>query len=257
MTHLDKMERSPEFYAKVKNYRRSEAAVIFGKQLHEQHLRLDSKDLSYRIINHWEKNGLLLNARPDGKGWRRYSIIDVIWINIMGALRDFGYSIEALKKLRDFLDRKDWKHQLSAMDLIEYYTAKVLSQKTQTFICVFSDGCLGILNNVEYQDMVGMMSTRNHININLNVIIQKVFEQVDLNPVLEEMLEITPNETYLLANARTGNYEYIDVRITPESGLTYSPQDIRKNFVELIDIINNDKFQEISIKVKGHDAVSI
>ena len=45
--------------------------------------------------------------------------------------------------------------KLSAMDLIEYYTAKVLSQKTQTFICVFSDGCLGILNNAEYQDMVG------------------------------------------------------------------------------------------------------
>ena len=107
MTHLDMMERSPEFYNKVKLYRRSEAAVIFAKQLHEQYLRLDNEDFSYRIINHWEKNGLLLNARPDGKGWRRYSIIDVIWINIMGALRDFGYSIEALKKLRAFLDRKD------------------------------------------------------------------------------------------------------------------------------------------------------
>ena len=63
------------------------------------------------------------------------------------------------------------------------------------------------------------------------MIIQKVFDQVDLNPVLEEMLEITPNETYLLANARTGNYEYINVRITRESGLTYSPQDIERTLL--------------------------
>ena len=257
MTHLDKLERSPDFYEKVKDYRKTEAAKYFSQQLHEQYLRLDSEEFSYRIINHWEKNGLLLHSRPDGKGWRRYSIIDVLWINIIGGLRNFGYSIESLKKLREFIVRADWKHQLSALDILEYYTAKILSQKSQTFVVVFNDGTMGLLNNIEYQDMISLMTTKDHLNINLNTIIQKVFEDVDLNPVLEEMMEITPDETYLLANARTGNYEYISVKITPETGLTYSPQDVKKNFLEIIDILNHDKYQKISIKVKGHDPISI
>ena len=49
-------------------------------------------------------------------------------------------------------------------------------------------------------------------------------------------MEINPKEMFLLANARTGNYEYINVKITEETGITYSSKEYYKNFPELIDI---------------------
>ena len=45
------------------------------------------------------------------------------------------------------------------------------------------------------------MSTRNHININLNTV-QKVFGSPDWNLAFEEMLEITPNEPLSLMRVR-------------------------------------------------------
>ena len=255
--HTNNIERPLGFYNNLRNYFNTEAASYFSEQINHQKLRIDSDDFSYRIINHWEKNGLLLNIRPDGKGWRRYSVIDLLWINIIGSLRKFGFSIESLKSLRSFIGQQIDGEDFNTLDLLTYYTGKVLSQKLQTFVLVFSNGTMDIMNNSEYQEATSEVGINNHIKINLNNILKKIFEDVNLEPVLEEMMELTPNEIYLLANARTGNYEYINIQITEHSGLTYSPDDIKKNFIELIDIINNEKFRSISIKVQGKDLISI
>ena len=49
-------------------YYKSEIGKKISKQFNVKSSRLQKKDLSYRIINHWEKFGLLTVSRDSEKG---------------------------------------------------------------------------------------------------------------------------------------------------------------------------------------------
>ena len=52
------------------------------KKMQERNKRIEIKEFSYRIINHWEQNGLVEVDREGGTGWRKYSVCDLIWMKI-------------------------------------------------------------------------------------------------------------------------------------------------------------------------------
>jgi len=49
---------------------------------------------------------LITSNRPDDKGWRRYSLIDVVWLNIIKELRRFGYPLDQILKVKKNISRK-------------------------------------------------------------------------------------------------------------------------------------------------------
>lgn len=85
------------------------------------------KDLaikSSRVLNHWDKQGLLLTTRDSHEEWRKFSFIDVVWINIITELREFGYPIPKIKKIKAKLLSKttladSLKKQQGAIDILK------------------------------------------------------------------------------------------------------------------------------------------
>ncbi|RYG08330.1 MAG: MerR family transcriptional regulator, partial [Chitinophagaceae bacterium] len=45
--------------------------------------------ISYRELNSWEKEGLLTVQR-EGREWRKFSVIDALWVKLIKELRGFG-----------------------------------------------------------------------------------------------------------------------------------------------------------------------
>jgi len=52
---------------------------------------LVNKSISSRMLNHWEELNLIDNNRENGKGWRKFSILDSVWMEIIVELRNFGF----------------------------------------------------------------------------------------------------------------------------------------------------------------------
>lgn len=58
--------------------------------------------ITYRELNHWSSLGLLGGERGDDvRSWRKLSLRDLFWLRILKELRDFGLSLEAIKKIYD------------------------------------------------------------------------------------------------------------------------------------------------------------
>ena len=66
-----------------------------------------AENYSARVLNHWEKEGVLNDLREGGRGWRKYSPMDRIWIKLVQQLRAFGYPLSKIKVLKENLYDKN------------------------------------------------------------------------------------------------------------------------------------------------------
>jgi hypothetical protein len=61
---------------------------------------------TYRFINYLTSTGLLDDRREaTGKGWRKFSYVECIYLNIVIALRKFGVKAEAIKPVHDLFSQ--------------------------------------------------------------------------------------------------------------------------------------------------------
>ena len=69
--------------------------------------RYSVKDLPIesRVLNHWKEENILLENQIEKNKWGKFNLIDLIWINIIKELRDFGISIPLIKSIKnDIID---------------------------------------------------------------------------------------------------------------------------------------------------------
>ncbi len=60
--------------------------------------------ISYRTINSWESGGLMLTERPNTRNWHKFSFVEFVWLNIVFELRQLGFPLPKIKRLKDFLN---------------------------------------------------------------------------------------------------------------------------------------------------------
>lgn len=68
--------------------------------LRSQYITAGNTSFGYRTINHWEEKGLISNSRNTGKGWRKFCISEITFLAFADELRQIGYSIDLLKKVK-------------------------------------------------------------------------------------------------------------------------------------------------------------
>ena len=61
--------------------------ISIKKQFNLHNLKVDDKRLSSRILHHWYKTGLITDNRPNGKGWKKFSFSELVWVHIIFKLR--------------------------------------------------------------------------------------------------------------------------------------------------------------------------
>ena len=220
--------------------------AIFRK-MNEKRARLDNKQISYRTINHWEKSGLISNTRPSGKGWRKYSIIDLVWIQVIVELRDFGFPINKIMKVKENLDHNDFV----------FYTVIASVFRMPVFLLVFHNCDIEPAVGAEYKLTQEYFKLSTHIIINLNDILQRIFPHKDMSPKFEKTLEVSPEELDLLFMIRMENYESITIKTTAGKIEQLEASKSEKTDSRVVDLIQSGDYQDIEIKQRDQKIVYI
>lgn len=174
----------------------------------ERNIKLAS--VTYRQLNSWDDKELLTTERVEENSWRKFSIIDALWIKIIQELRSFGLSTEQIKVAKDSLAYGASKHRV-AMPILEFYIAFAIGNKMPVLLLVFKDGVAVPTNYTQYRVAQQLAELENHIQINLNKLLQSLFPDVDLTA--NHNADLLPNvdEMELLAFLRIGNYEKVEI----------------------------------------------
>lgn len=111
---------------------------------------------TYRTINHWDESGLIPEgAKQDGSSWRKFTIVELAWLEAVSRMREFGLSIETIKKVKDNVinwDRKDKRYRQ-----FEFFLFYSLCSDHDPYIVVFRDG-QGFLNTIEGVENAKMLN---------------------------------------------------------------------------------------------------
>ena len=91
-------------------------------------------------MKHWHDTEILKDNRPKGKGWRKFSFTEVVWISIVSQLRKFGLDLKKIKKVKEYLDTFNSKENQSQCTLLDFYIAHCMSSKMPIKLLVFDTG---------------------------------------------------------------------------------------------------------------------
>ncbi len=218
----------------------------------ERNVKLNS--VTYRQINSWEKEGLL-NIKREGAGWRKFSIMDAIWLKIIHELRGFGMSREQIKVTKQSLAFES-KRCGVPMPMLEFYTAFAIGAKMPVLLLVFKDGAATPANFTQYKVAREHVGIENHLQINLNEILQSFFPNVELKPKHKAEMPLNVDEMELLAFMRIGEYEKIEVRYKGgKIDIIEGTERLATN--KMAEILKEQSYDEIKIRRQGGQVTSV
>ncbi len=188
------------FYGYFKNLSENKISQI----LNSTERKITFESITYRQLNSWEQQNLL-NGNREGREWRRFSVMDALWVKIIDELRSFGMSWEQIKGAKESLAFESKKCGV-AMPLLEFYTAFAIGNKMPALLLTFKDGISVPCSLTQYTAAKENVGVNNHIQISLNDLLQDMFPDVDLKPMYKTNTLIDVDEMELLAFLRTKVY---------------------------------------------------
>lgn len=262
INEIFKLIRRESFDIDLVNY----LASVDGIQIHKFFNKRDSSirqtDETYRTINHWDSAGLLSLGRGEGQGWRKFSILDIIWVYILGDLRGFGFSLEKLQSVKKSLFR-----QLDeSVNLLEFYvaTAKATKKDNDCFIIVTKEGeaDIGTRSEIEATEMIGGLPD-SHIKLKLNSYVDRVSKKQGIVTVNDPSLVVSEKERDLLLAIRRGSYQTITIKLDNgdikriNGTENIEKVDQKKIWETIKEILNEGEFQDITLKQQDGSVVLI
>ncbi len=246
--------RKEAFDIGYKDYFKNISNNRISQILNDKERNIKLQTITRKQIYDWTKEGLI--DANENNGWRRFSIIDALWLKIVCELREFGMGWNTIKIVRESLEFEKNKYGV-AMPILEFYTAFAIGNKMPVLLLVFKDGICVPTNYTQYKVAREFGEVENHIQLNLNKILQDFFPAVDLKPVQKAELPVEMDEMELLAFLRLGSLE--KATITYKNGKMQVVEALQRIDASklIVDVINEHNYQKIEVVIDGGKKVSV
>jgi hypothetical protein len=88
----------------------------------------------YRVLSHWDSKGLIECERESMDGWRKFNLVEALWVSVIQKLRHLHTSLEDIGRLKPkFFEIIDWECPIS---LAEYYALCAIFLEKPAFLVI-------------------------------------------------------------------------------------------------------------------------
>lgn len=191
----------------------------FESYTEERYKASDIKQtLSYRTINSWDSAGMLITLPNRDSKWRKYSLVEIIWIYIIRELRSIGFSRKKILKLRDCIFPTLPNTNITNTKNFKQYILSVVA-KRDVYLIVKPDGEGDLAIDIELLE-----TERDNNNF------PKTYTVISINKLCAEF---------------TGNEEY-----NIKNQFLYIPTNQELNLLN--EVKNTENLKEATLKVDGN-----
>lgn len=137
----------------------------------EKKWKLNTDNLSSRVITHWQNEGIINDNRQASKGWRKFSFSERIWIACIIQMRKFGLDLEKIKKVKSELETYKTDESISDFPLLDFYiiNAKITNEPVKLIVFCDGESLIARQIDIDIAKSCGLI-TDDYISIDLNVI---------------------------------------------------------------------------------------
>ena len=87
----------------------------------QENYSLKNIDQDYKVINDWTRLEVIEDRREKSGQWRKFSLVDLVWLSIVSDLRYFNFPLEKIKNLKKYLFQTDEGIKTCKYPLFEFY----------------------------------------------------------------------------------------------------------------------------------------
>lgn len=161
---------------------------FFGDFLHSKHSIIEflndkrhtikDESISSRVLNHWYSENIIVDDRPNGKGWKKFSLTELVWITIVSKLRRFGLDLKKISKVKSELLIYTRKGKPNEFPLLDFYILLSSNSKEPIKLLVFESGEAVIANQslIDVSMQFGSF-TEDYITIDINKLVSKLLKK--------------------------------------------------------------------------------
>ena len=152
------------------------SSATIKENLNLQNYKVDDERLSSRVLNHWYKSEIIEDNRPNGKGWKKFSISELVWVQVVFKLRSIGLDLNRIKLVKYHIDKFNSIDENSNCLLLDFYILVAMYSKIPIKLLVFESGQAEIVRQADI-DIANEFEviTEDFIMIDLNKLLDKLF----------------------------------------------------------------------------------
>jgi len=225
--------------------------------------RYSSSELGaiYRVINHWAEMDLIDGERTSSDKWRRFNIIDLVWVQIIHECRKYGMGLDKLLNLRK------WLFDYGSKEIPSYeleFRVFLTMAKTSINLLVFEDGYGLFISessrfSEEYikQDIMVRLGKRSAIVIDINQMVATVFSGKDMSPIFQHTSVLANEEQELITFLRFNEFD--EVRVVLKNGKVERMEGKKTKELEtsLVELMKQHDYQRIEVLVQDKQKTKV
>jgi DNA-binding transcriptional MerR regulator len=202
------------------------------KRFYSRHLEIEKNDVSYRVLTHWDSLGLIEYERDSSQGWRRFNLIETLWLSVIKKARELGVSLDQMTKVKSSFFQKISPNDELAF--IDYYLIGAIFMKFPTFFVIFPEGHGEFLSYEDLDVNFYMGAIESHISIFLNPLLNQILPkkiewsfplQQTVSAKQAQIIDLMNNEDFDYLHILKKKNELTDVKIIKNfSGSTKEPE---------------------------------
>jgi DNA-binding transcriptional MerR regulator len=211
----------------------------------------------YRLINHWDKEGLIPSRRDSNKQWRKFSIMDMIWLDIIEDLRAFGFSIENIRKVKEQL-HVSYKSTDATYPLLEFFVFTIISNYNPVFLRIDANGKLKILLQRGLNENMKNEENGKCILLILNDYVKEKLPDLYVTPCYINLCDIDDDESSLIETIRAKIFQSIKVKMRGgKIDMIEGTEKIVTKNKRIVDLLKDEDYQNIQLKQENGKVVCI
>ena len=203
--------KSEHIDAEIEAYCTEKVYKNFRVSVNERRFSAGETDITYRMIGHWDESNLLPEGLRENAGWRKFTLVERIWIQIIKHLREFGLSLDKIALARECI--MEWNKKTDTYDMFEYYIFKSWKSTLDPYIIVIADGHADIATLPEIKSLQNMIGCRDMLLISLAAIIEELGVSVEEK---RNLFNLPDDYIAILSEIQSGNDG--DLKIKVKSG---------------------------------------
>jgi len=139
---------------------------------------------TYRFINYLTSTGLLDDRREiTGKGWRKFSYVECIYLNIVVALRKFGVKVEAIKPVYEIFSQKYDKPKHSMYLGLDWLDALITVHAGDEMELIIQEDGQVLLCDPQSMSIFGTRATEGSLRISLSTMVNQLRKANGKQPI--------------------------------------------------------------------------
>lgn len=194
-------------------------------------------------------------ARDSEKGWRRFSLLEEIWLRIVHNLREFGFPIDKIVHAKPaFFEPYSEEIRCS---LMEYYIGATLGWNEPVSLLVFADGFAAPLSYAELQIATKLFGLTDHIHLNINEVLRQTGIPYYEAPKFPFEVPLSAQEVQFLLFVRLKEFSSITIHFK-NGEISKADANRECDLTERIgDLLHSHDYQRIELITKEGNLVSM